>query len=46
MIVHLMYTPPKAEPVQLTELDLLAQSPGYNEDNGTEYFDYEDGGLI
>ena len=46
MIFNHRYTPPMAELVQFAEQDLLAQSPGYNGDNGTEYFDYEDGGLI
>ena len=40
------YTPPKAEPLSCLGLEMLASSTDFNYDNGTEYFDYEDGGLI
>ena len=40
------YVPPIAESTALSLRDLLAQSPGYNPDNNSEYFDEEYGGNL
>ena len=45
MIYRIKYTPPEVESLSCSGMEMLASSL-YNDDNGTEYIDYEDGGLI
>ena len=43
-MIKLHYTPPKVDLSYFAYSGILAQS--YEDDNYTEYIDYEDGGLI
>lgn len=44
-MTRLNYTPPQADYSRFDCLLVLAAS-GFDNDNNTEYIDYEDGGLI
>ena len=44
MVIKPKYTPPMAESVCMHPLEMLAMS--FNDDNNSEYFDEEYGGLL